>query len=72
MPFGEVISQNPGGGSKVARGSTIALVVSKGFPMVPIPDVRNQSVTDAVSALTAAGLEVQDLRHLLAQGARAP
>jgi eukaryotic-like serine/threonine-protein kinase len=57
VPFGEVVSQNPGGGSKVARGSTIALVVSKGFPMVPIPDVRNQSVTDAVSALTAAGLK---------------
>jgi serine/threonine-protein kinase len=57
VPFGQVISQDPRGGSKVARGSTIALVVSNGFPMVVIPEVRNGSVTDAVSALTAAGLK---------------
>ena len=57
VPFGQVISQDPRGGSKVARGTTVALVVSKGYPMVAIPDVRKQSVTDAVSALTLAGLK---------------
>ena len=57
VPFGQVISQDPRGGSKVARGSTIALVVSKGYPMVVIPDVRKQSATDAVSTLTTAGLK---------------
>jgi beta-lactam-binding protein with PASTA domain/predicted Ser/Thr protein kinase len=57
VPFGQVISQDPHGGSKVARGTTVALVVSKGFPMVVIPDVRKQSSTDAVSALSLAGLK---------------
>ncbi len=57
VPFGEVISQDPRGGSKVARGTTVALVVSNGFPMVEVPDVRKQSSTDAVSTLTTAGLK---------------
>ena len=57
VPFGQVIRQDPRGGSKVAKGSTIALVVSKGYPMVVIPDVRKQSATDAVSALSLAGLK---------------
>ena len=30
VPFGQVISQDPRGGSKVARGTTVTLVVSKG------------------------------------------
>ncbi len=57
VPFGQVISQDPHGGSKVARGTTVNLVVSNGFPMVVIPDVRGQTATDAVSTLSVAGFK---------------
>jgi serine/threonine-protein kinase len=57
VPFGQVISQDPHGGSKVARGTTVNLVVSNGFPMVVIPDVRGDTATDAVSTLSVAGFQ---------------
>jgi eukaryotic-like serine/threonine-protein kinase len=56
VPFGEVISQDPSGGDKVAKGFTVKLVVSNGIPMVKVPDVRTQNLADAVAALVQAGL----------------
>jgi eukaryotic-like serine/threonine-protein kinase len=52
-----VSDENPGGGSKVARGSTVTLTVSTGIPQVQVPNVVGQSATDAVAALAQAGLE---------------
>jgi serine/threonine-protein kinase len=56
VPNGEVISQNPGGGAKIGKDSTVTLTVSTGYPMVPVPDVRTQEATTAVQTITAAGL----------------
>src|SRR4029077_545789 len=56
VPPGQVIDENPGGGSKVGKGSTITLRVSTGKPKVPVPDVRGRSVTDAITALASIGL----------------
>ena len=39
MPEGDVISQNPAAGTKVARGSTVTITVSTGKPQVDVPDV---------------------------------
>src|SRR5204863_120388 len=38
VPPGQVISENPGGGSKVGKGSTVTLQVSTGKPKVIVPD----------------------------------
>jgi serine/threonine-protein kinase len=56
VPTGQVIDENPGGGSKVGKGSTVTLRVSTGKPKVDVPDVRGRSVTDAITALVQAGL----------------
>ncbi|NUR75822.1 MAG: Stk1 family PASTA domain-containing Ser/Thr kinase [Thermoleophilia bacterium] len=56
VPSGQVIDENPGGGSKVGKGSTVTLKVSTGKPKVDVPDVRGRSVTDAITALAGIGL----------------
>jgi beta-lactam-binding protein with PASTA domain len=56
VPAGQVIDENPGGGSKVGKGSTVTLRVSTGKPKVLVPEVRGRNVTDAVSALAGVGL----------------
>ncbi len=42
-----VISQDPGANSSVAKGSTIALVISSGKPVVGLRDVTGYTVSDA-------------------------
>jgi eukaryotic-like serine/threonine-protein kinase len=51
---GVVVKQTPVAGTRVAKGSTVALNVSKGEATVP--DVRGQPATDAKAALQTAGL----------------
>jgi serine/threonine-protein kinase len=53
-----VISVKPGSGEQGPRGSTVAIVVSKGPETVPVPDVVGLSVVDAAKAIEAAGLTV--------------
>ena len=48
--------ENPDGGSKVSKGSTVTLTVSTGKPKVQVPDVRGRNVTDAITALAQLGL----------------
>jgi serine/threonine-protein kinase len=55
---GKVISASSEAGATLARGDTVRIVVSKGPPMVEVPDVKGKSVEDAEAALEAAGLEV--------------
>jgi beta-lactam-binding protein with PASTA domain/predicted Ser/Thr protein kinase len=62
VPKGQVSEQNPGGGARVGKGSTITLTVSTGKPKVAVPDVRNRSVTDAVTALAQLGLNPHVVR----------
>jgi beta-lactam-binding protein with PASTA domain/predicted Ser/Thr protein kinase len=57
VPKGQVVDENPGGGSKVGKGSTITLFVSTGKPKVQVPNVVGQDATSAVAALAQIGLE---------------
>jgi eukaryotic-like serine/threonine-protein kinase len=57
-PEGEVISQSPAGGTRVARGETVTIVVSTGRPKVDVPDVVGISGEQASARLTSAGLTV--------------
>ncbi|MDF5752976.1 Stk1 family PASTA domain-containing Ser/Thr kinase [Spongiactinospora sp. TRM90649] len=52
---GQVIGTDPPAGSQVATQSEVKLKVSKGVEKVKVPDVVNQSLEDAKTALEKAG-----------------
>ncbi|GJL78467.1 MAG: hypothetical protein NPINA01_14560 [Nitrospinaceae bacterium] len=58
VPTGDVISQNPTGGTSVTPGSSVNLVVSSGSGSVSVPGVVGQSQAAAESNITGAGLTV--------------
>jgi len=58
IPAGQVLDVNPAQGTQVPRDSTVTLVVSSGLPVVVVPDVSKQSVSDAATALQKVGLTV--------------
>jgi eukaryotic-like serine/threonine-protein kinase len=58
VPAGEVLSQDPTGGTKADKGSEVILVVSKGKAQVTVPNVINQSEGDARSEIEGAGFDV--------------
>lgn len=58
-PAGTVLSQDPGEGSIVSRGSGIALVVSGGTEEFLMPDVTGLSITVARAQLEQRGLVVR-------------
>jgi beta-lactam-binding protein with PASTA domain/predicted Ser/Thr protein kinase len=55
---GDVISQTPKGGT-APKNSAVRLVVSKGPPLVDVPDVEGQSIGEARTILRNAGLNVR-------------
>jgi len=57
-PEGTVISQTPGAGTPVAVGSTISPTVSTARELVTVPDVVGTTGSDAIFAITTAGLRV--------------
>lgn len=57
VPEGAVISQTPDGG-RLEEGSTVKVVVSKGLPMLKVPDVVGMNKGKARKAITAKKLEV--------------
>jgi len=56
-PAGEVIRQAPSAGSELPRGSTVAIVVSKGERQAEVPNVIGKERAEAVEALREAGLD---------------
>jgi beta-lactam-binding protein with PASTA domain/predicted Ser/Thr protein kinase len=56
VPEGDVISQSPTAGSKLARNSTVTITVSTGKPQVTVPDVVGTKEAKANSTLSRAGL----------------
>jgi serine/threonine-protein kinase len=59
VPEGEVIAQDPQGGTAVDKGTTVTIVISDGPPPVTVPDVTGQTDTDATNALQDQGFNVQ-------------
>jgi eukaryotic-like serine/threonine-protein kinase len=55
-PAGEVIRQAPSAGSELPRGSSVALVVSKGERKATVPNVIGKERAEAVEAVRAVGL----------------
>lgn len=53
---GDVIRQSVSPGSEIDEGSTVTVTVSLGPASVKVPDVRNDTIGDAVAKLEAAGL----------------
>ena len=56
---GDVISQDPPGGSTSYRGDEVSLVVSKGPELVEVPSVRGQGVDVATETLEDLGFDVE-------------
>jgi eukaryotic-like serine/threonine-protein kinase len=52
---GTVAAQKPGAGTRIAKGATVTLLVSKGQAAKPVPGVVGQSESQAVALLKAAG-----------------
>ncbi len=55
---GTVVSTDPEGGTKAAKGSTVTIQVSKGEEKITVPDVRGKDENTAKSTLSAEGLNV--------------
>ncbi len=58
VPEGRVISQTPNSGTLFAKDK-VQLVVSKGPPLVEVPNVRSKKLADAQKILTEAGFTVK-------------
>ena len=58
VPAGNVISQNPAGGTSAVPGTAVDLVVSLGVQPVSVPNVVGQTQATAEAAIEAAGLMV--------------
>ncbi len=55
-PIGQVISQQPEVGRRVAPGSTLAVIISRGPQTLAVPDVKGQGYTQAANQLATLGL----------------
>ncbi|MCP3821498.1 Stk1 family PASTA domain-containing Ser/Thr kinase [Streptomyces sp. A3M-1-3] len=58
QPKGKVCSQDPAGGTKLAEGETIQVVVSTGAPKIAVPDVLGLSFDEAKKQLQDKGFKV--------------
>jgi len=55
-PRGTVLSSDPAAGKTLRPGAAVALVVSKGVEMLPVPDVTSRTQAEAEALLRSAGL----------------
>jgi eukaryotic-like serine/threonine-protein kinase len=58
QPVDTVLSTDPAGGTEVDRGSTVSVVISSGPANVQVPNVIDQDVAAAQTALQEAGFDV--------------
>ena len=58
VAVGKVIGSRPSSGSEAARDSSVAVVVSKGPDVVPVPNLVAKTVPEAQAVLGQAGLTV--------------
>lgn len=59
---GTVYDQDPGPGSRLAKGSIITILVSTGRAKVRVPTVTGKTEADAVAELTRAGLDANSVQ----------
>lgn len=58
VPEGTVIRQSPDSGTTMAAGSKVTIVVSQGKESVTVPDLKNDTESEARKALEDVGLQV--------------
>ena len=58
IPEGEVIEQDPSGGSEAEKGTTVTITVSLGPGAVPVPEVAGMTVPEARRVLQRKSFEV--------------
>ena len=58
QPKGTITKQNPKGGKKVAKGSTVSVWFSTGPQAVSVPDVSSKTQEEAKGILEAAGFKI--------------
>jgi eukaryotic-like serine/threonine-protein kinase len=58
VPAGQVVSTSPTTGVAVPKGGTVSLVVSKGPPLVSVPDLYRTAEADARARLKSLGFNV--------------
>ena len=58
VPSGQVISTAPASGASAPYGSAVSVNVSTGPPTTTVPNVTDDTVDQATTALTSAGLSV--------------
>ena len=61
QPVGIVFEQSPIEGTSLAKGGIVTIKVSTGKKTVDVPDVVGKQLTDAVAALTRAGLNAKSV-----------
>jgi len=64
VPSGTVVGTDPAAGQGVNRGSQIAVHVSKGPEMVPVPNLVGMTLEAAQAQLQAKGFEVDTQSYL--------
>jgi len=57
LPRGAVISQDPAAGARVAEGSTVTVVVSRGVTRVEMPDAVGRPLTEIIVPFDAANVD---------------
>ncbi len=67
VPAGSVADQEPAGGGKAARGSTVTIYVSTGAPRTTVPTLKGFTLTQALSMLSDAQLKPDP--HFIFSGA---
>ncbi len=63
IPAGNIISQEPIGGSKVKQGRSIKVTVSKGIELINVPNIIGQDLNNARKTLESVGLKIGDIRE---------
>jgi serine/threonine-protein kinase len=58
VPVGSVVTQDPAADTKLDRGGTVTVAVSKGPDLVAVPPLAALTVQQASDALSAAGLKL--------------
>lgn len=56
VPDGQVVTQSPAPGVRVARGAVVEIAVSKGPDFIPFPDLRGTNLREAQRLLAEVGL----------------
>jgi serine/threonine-protein kinase len=64
VPADQSIGTNPPGGTVVQRGSSVAVVMSKGPQLVTVPDLTGKTLDAAQAALVALGLTPDTVGYL--------